>query len=190
MTRIKRKSILSSKEKVLLHGGNILSFGIGMFGPLLALFTERIGGSVLDVAWAWAIYLIVMGIFYIVVGNISDKNVKKEKIMLSGYVLHTLFTFGYLLVRSPSHLFLIQAGLGIAYALLSPTWLALYAKYENKQHAGFTWGLAGGEAMILTGIGVVIGGFIVTYLSFNILFITMGTIQAIAALYQSRILKT
>ncbi len=184
-----KKSVLNPKEKILLYGGNIWSFGAGMFGPLLAIFTEKIGGSILDIAWAWAIFLIVSGVVYINVGRISDHRIKKEKLMVLGYALNALFTFSYLFVQKPMHLFIVQAGLGIASATASPTWMALYAKYEDKKHAGFTWGLAGGEAAILTGIAVIIGGMIVKYISFNVLFIAMGIIQSIATIYQAQILK-
>ncbi|MFW5719419.1 MAG: hypothetical protein ACOCXT_00120 [Candidatus Dojkabacteria bacterium] len=39
---------------LLLIAGNIWYFGEGMFGPLLAVFAERIGGDLLDITWVWA----------------------------------------------------------------------------------------------------------------------------------------
>jgi len=176
-------------SKILLYGANIWYFGEGMLGPLFAVFTERIGGDVLDVAWAWATYLFVTGILYIVVGKIVDRRNNKEKIMVIGYFLNALFTFGYLFVSSPWHLFVVQAGLGIAAALASPTWNALYSKHEDKKHDGFHWGLAGGQAQIVTGIALVAGGLIVNYFSFDVLFITMGIILTISAIYQAQILR-
>jgi len=111
--------------------------------------------------------------------------------MIAGYSLNALFTFSYLLVSTPFHLFLVQAGLGIAAALAIPTWEALYdTNYENKKHEGYVWGLAGGQAQIVTGIAIIIGGLIVNYFSFRILFITMGIIQIIATIYQAQILKS
>lgn len=164
------------------------NFSDGMFGPLIAIFTERIGGSILDISWAWAIYLIVTGVFVILIGRYSDRH-SKEKIMISGYALTALFTFGYLLVQTPTHLFIIQAGLGFALALCNPTWYALYDKYSSQKSAGLIWGLADGEAKILTGIAIIIGGFIVKTFSFEVLFITMGSLQILATLYQMKILK-
>ncbi len=183
------KSVLNPKEKILLYGGNIWSFGAGMLGPLLAVFTEKIGGSILDVAWAWAIFLIISGVLYISAGRISDHKIKKENLMILGYALNALFTFSYVLVQKPAHLFIVQAGLGIAHALASPTWMALYAKYEDKKHAGLAWGLAGGEASIFAAVAVIIGGMIVRYFSFDVLFVAMGIIQSIATIYQAQILK-
>ena len=72
--------------------------------------------------------------------------------MISGYALTALFTFSYLLVQTPIHLFIVQAGLGFALALCNPTWYALYDKYSVQKSAGLTWGPADGETKVLTGI--------------------------------------
>lgn len=181
--------ILNRRAKSLLYGGNLWYFGEGMLGPLFAIFTERVGGSILEISWAWATYLIMAGLLFIVFGKITDVHDNKEKMMVFGYALNAFFTFGYLFVSSPWHLFIVQAGLGIAAAMATPSWDALYAKHEDKKHSGLQWGLAGGMAQIITGMAVIIGGYIVLYGSFTLLFITMGTIQVIAAIYQAKILK-
>ncbi len=147
------------------------------------------GGDILEISWAWATYLIVTGLLIVVVGKISDKWISKEKLMITGYALNAIFTFSYLLVSSPMYLFFVEAGLGIASALAWPTWDALYAKYEDRRHDGFTWGLAAGGEFLMSGIAMIFGGFIVAYFSFNVLFIIMGSIQTIATLYQARILR-
>lgn len=180
--------VLNKRIKILLYGGNIWYFGEGMLGPLFAVFTERVGGDILDVSWAWATYLILAGLLYIVVGKITDKYDNAEKMMVLGYTLNALFTFGYLFVSSPIHLFIVQAGLGIAVAMATPTWDTLYAKHQDRKNGGFQWGLAGGAAQIITGISVIIGGYIVSIASFTALFLTMGIIQVIATIYQAKIL--
>ncbi len=180
---------LNRHIKILLYGGNIWYFGEGMLGPLFAIFTERVGGDILDVSWAWATYLILAGLFYIVVGKITDAHDNKEKVMVLGYALNALFTFGYLFVSTPLHLFIVQAGLGIAAAMTTPTWDALYAKHEDRRHDGFQWGLAGGIAQIITGVAIVIGGYIVSYFSFTVLFLTMGIIQVVATICQAQMLR-
>lgn len=160
-----------------------------MFGPLFAVFAQRIGGSLLDIVWAWSAYLIVTGILTILIGRFSDRGLSKEKLMVAGYALNAVFTFGYLFVSSPLQLLMVQIGLGVAVALAYPTWEALYAKYEDKRNAGYEWGLASGEYRLVTGVAIVMGGLIVTYASFQALFLVMGVIQVVAALYQAQILR-
>src|SRR3990167_7351585 len=101
---------LNRNTKILLYGANIWYFGEGMLGPLFAVFTERIGGDVFDITWAWATYLMVTGILYIVVGKIIDGKDSKAKVMVIGYALNALVTFGYLFVSTRWHLLLVQVG--------------------------------------------------------------------------------
>ena len=108
---------LSKKAKILLYGSNLWYLGEGMFGPLFAVFASKVGGNVLDITWAWAVYLIVTGIVMIGIGAVSDKLFKKEKMLFIGYVLNVVLTFCYLLVDSPLRLMLVQVGLGFATAL-------------------------------------------------------------------------
>ncbi|MCL1475240.1 MFS transporter [Argonema antarcticum] len=181
---------MNKNLKILLYGSNLWSLGEGMLGPIFGVFTEKIGGNILDISWIWATYMIATGIFTICVGNISDRKISKEKLMVAGYGINTIFTFSYLLVSSPLQLLFVQVGLGFATALATPTWDALYVNYyEDKTKAGYLWGIAVGRDQVITGISIIIGGLIVNYCSFKVLFVTMGIVQAIATIYQAQILK-
>lgn len=179
--------MLRREERILLAGASFWWLGEGLFGPLFAVFAGKIGGSILEISWAWAIYLLVTGALEIFVGRISDK-FGHAKLMVAGYALNALFTFGYLFVSSPVGLFIVQAGLGVALALADPTWDALYAKFESPRRAGFIWGLEHGTEELITGVSIILGGLIVSYFSFTALFVIMGTIQTIGAIYQAKIL--
>jgi sugar phosphate permease len=181
---------LSSKTKLLLWGANIWYFGEGLLGPLLAIYTEKIGGDILDISWAWASFLIATGLFYIITGRwINRKSDKtKQRLLVFSYGLNALFTFGYIFISSPAQLFVLQAMLGVSEAIGSPTWDSLYSKSLKDSHDGYAWGLAGGQSQIITGVSVLIGGFMVFYFSFNLLFIIMGIIQIIATIIQAKIL--
>ncbi|NHC37761.1 MFS transporter [Scytonema millei] len=181
--------MLQKNLKILLYSSNIWYLGEGMFAPIFGLFTQKIGGNILDISGIWAAYLVATGIFTILVGKLSDRNISKAKLMIIGYALNAIFTFCYLFASSQLSLFVVQIGLGIASALATPTWNALYAQYEDRGNAGQIWGMADGQSKVMTGLAVVLGGVIVNWLSFNALFITMGTIQVIATLYSIQLLK-
>ncbi len=179
---------LSKTAKVLLLGANIWYFGEGMMGPLFAVFAEKVGGDILDITWAWATYLIITGVMYIVVGKLLNRKSYKVKAMVFGYVLNALFTFGYLFVSSPIQLFIVQAGLGIAEAIGTPAWDSLYAKNLPDDMDSYAWGLSTGQSQIVTGVAFGIGGLITHFISFEVLFITMGIIQLTAALVTAQLL--
>lgn len=181
--------MLNPKLKILLWGSNTWNLGEGMLGPLFAVFAGRVGGNILEMSWAWATYLVVTGVFTIVISRVADKKIKKAHLLILGNALNALFTFGYLFVDSPLKLFAVQVGLGLASALVIPAWDALYSEFEDKKHDEFEWGLASGEAEILAGIAMVIGGLVVTYVSFSALFLAMGTIKVLATICYARILR-
>lgn len=176
------------KEKILLYSSNIWFMAQGMLGPLLAVFTEQIGGNTLDISWAVATFLTIKGVLELAIGKLSEHHAK-EKILVFGFGLNAILTFCYAFVQTPFQLFLLQAGLGAAVAMINPMWNALYAKYEEKGRDGYDWGLAAGEGEILMGIAILIGGLIVSNFSFTVLFVIMGSIHVIATLYLTRIFR-
>lgn len=170
------------KSKLLFFSASFWYLGEGLLGPLFVVFANRVGGDLLDISGAWAAYLIVMGVSSIVVGKLADNGVSRERMMVIGYTLNAVFTFCYLLVHNPLQLFLVQFGLGIASALATPTWNSLYSRMHHSHGDGFAWGVADGQADIISGIAIFIGSLIVTIFSFNVLFILMGTLQLIATI--------
>lgn len=180
--------MLSKGSKVLLIGGGLWYFGEGMFGPMIAVFTAQVGGDIFNISWAWSTYLLMYGVLSIFIGYYSDKMFDKATLMVMGYAVNTVFTFGYLLVHDPMSLLIVQAGLGVAAALATPTWNALFDELSASNVDGFAWGMSEAVASIVTAISILIGGYLITKTSFQTLFIVMGSIQVVATIYQARIL--
>ena len=75
--------MLSKPEKILLWGNILWISGVGMLGPLFAIFAEKIGGNILEISWAYATYLVVTGIGIIVVGTLGDR-IGHKRLMVAG----------------------------------------------------------------------------------------------------------
>ena len=182
-----RSNVISKKGSILIWSSNIWNFADGLLGPLFAVFSQKIGGNVLDIASAWGTYLIVTGVFVIIVGIFSDR-LPKLPILFTGYLLTAFFTFCYLLVHTPMQLFLVQAGIGFSLALSNPTYFALLGRFTSgNERDGTMWGWADGRDKIATGLAIFVGGLIVSATSFKILFIVMGCLQLVACLYLARL---
>ena len=181
---------MTKRQRVLFLGSSLWAFSEGLFGPLYVVFTERLGGNLLDVSWAWAIYLVMTGSLIILIGRISDKKwFSKSYAMYAGYVINALCTFAYLLIRTPTQLFFVEALNGLANALVEPNWHSLFARYEDKKRSGSAWGLVDGQAQIFSGLAVLLGGLIVKYFSFTALFFTMGVVQIVSLYVQVDVLR-
>lgn len=179
--------MFNKKERTLLFANNLWYLSEGMLGPLFGVFCAKFQSTPLDISWVWALYLMSVGFVVIALGYISDF-IYKEKLLIIGYILQTIFTFCYIFVSTKKQLALLQIGLGISGGLSTTTWYALYARYENKEQEGLTWGLANGLASIYTGIALLCGGMIIAYASFEVLFTIMGIIQLMATIYVSRLM--
>lgn len=160
-----------------------------MLGPLYAIFSEKIGGDVLDLTWAWSAYLICTGFCYILIGKLFNRRGYKVQMMVLGYTLNALLTFGYLWVSSPLQLFWIQVGLGVAEAIGTPLWDSLYASSLHREHQTYAWGLSTGQSQIVSGLAFALGGVLTYYYSIELLFIAMGCIQLLAAVVTAQLLR-
>lgn len=173
--------------KILLLGSYVWYFGEGLLGPLYAVFAQKIGGDILDLTAAYSMFLIVTGVLSIFVGKLADKRPKgslMSHLMIAGYGLNALATFGYIFVDNPTKLFVVQFVLGISTALATPTWEALFTLNTDKKKLGEQWGFSDGGPKIITGISIILGGLLITFSSFTVLFLLMGIIQLIATVIQ------
>jgi MFS family permease len=109
--------------------------------------------------------------------------------MIFGYGLNALLTFGYIFVYDTKTLLIVQVGLGIAEALSTPIWDALFASNLEDTENTFHWGLATGHTHFISGIAIAIGGLVANYFSFNTLFIIMGCIQVLATIVQFQVIR-
>lgn len=163
--------------------------GWGMFGPLFALFTERIGGDIFDVSWVYAVNLALTGAGIVGMGVLTDR-FGHEWPLVVGYALSAIAAFGYIGVHSITSLFAVQLLMSIATVLSTPTWYALYDRYSGDGlRDGYVWGLFSGMAYIVQGMGLLLGGYIVTAYSWNMLFVVMGSVLTLSTLYQAKILR-
>lgn len=182
--------MVSKVESILLWSSNLMGFGLGMFGPLYAVFALEVGGDVFEISWVYALYLVFMGIGIIVVGKIADKKRDYARLLIAGYALSAVAAFGYMAVDSMNSLLFVQILVGLSTALSTPTWYALYDKFSGDGDVdGFVWGLSSGLWFVFQGIAMVTGGWIVSQYSFNALFAVMGIVLVVSTLYQARILR-
>jgi len=122
----------------------------------------------------------------VAIGKIFNRTKWKSKLIVIGYALNTLFTFAYLLIDDTLGLLLVQVGLGLAEAVSTPAWDASFASELEDTNDTFLWGIANGQSFFVSGIAIAVGGLIANYISFDALFILMGTIQLLATMIQAK----
>lgn len=161
--------------------------GWGLLTPVFAIFiVEKIqGGSALVVGIASAVVLIVKSILRIPIGRLLDKKASDKDdyfVMVLGTLVVSLTAFGFIWAVFPWHIYFLEAIHGIGLALIFAGWMAIFSRHIDKGSESTEWGL--NETAIGLGMGVAgaLGGWFVTKLGFDIMFLIVGTLGLIGVL--------
>lgn len=169
--------------RILLFAEGLSLLAAAMFGPIQALYVERIGGDLLDASYAGAVFAFAAGVTTLIAGKYADRNEHPKNIIIMGYILMGI---GFLLLIAVStvwQLLFVQLLIGIAAPLYAPAYNAVYARHVNPEKAGFEWGLWDATDYFMAAAGAVIGGLIAHYYGFNAIFVIMGLLCFASALY-------
>lgn len=175
--------IVTRPLKILLSTNGLYYMAGAMIGPIYALFVEEIGGDLLDASYAFSVFAIAAGITAYISGKYTDQIKENELIIAFGYFIISIGYFYYIFVGSVWQLFISQALIGLGGAVYSPAFDALYSLKLKKNNAGMAWGMWEIMYYFTTAAGALIGGFVVTYFGFTPLFIIMGSLALMSALY-------
>ncbi len=184
-----KKGVFGRNQKSLLKASLSSNFAFGLLAPIYAIFIDKIGGSILDIGYAYAIFAFVAGLFILIFDN-SKFFVKHMRMMIVlGYSLVALCYIGYIFVESPWHLFLIQVIFGLANGILEPSWDSVYSAKLDEKQENRNWSIWAGSINITLGIAAIIGSFIIANYSFNLLFVIMAIFAIASAIFASRVLR-
>jgi MFS family permease len=168
------------KNKINDHSRNfylvsnaLIMLATFMLVPIYALFITDLGGTVLHASITAGVFYLVASIFALIFGRMIDKLKHDRSFLILGYVI---IATGYLLLLFATsfwHIILIQVYLGIADALIYPAFDSIFVRHINKKYEHAEWGALESTRYLTMFTGAILGGVIVNYSSFQILFIVM-----------------
>ncbi len=165
--------------KILLSADGLFMLAGGLFGPIYAVFVEQIGGDLLTAGGAYGLYSISAGLLIFLISRWEDRVKHQEKLVVIGYILSTIGFIGYLFIRTPIHLFIVQIILGLGEAVYKPAYDSMYSRHMDKNKFASEWGLWESMYYITTAAAAVIGGFLANMFGFRVVFIFMAVISLI-----------
>lgn len=175
--------------KVILLSSFFASLAGGLFGPIYAIFVQGIGGNLIDAGTSYAVFSIVSGILIYVLGKWEDHVKHQEKLVVVARVMLVLGFAGYLIVRSPLQLFIVQAILGISEAVSTPAMDSIYSKNVSRKKSASEWGTWESMYAIVVGVAAIIGGVLAQEFGFKILFLIMFIISICSLIASLLLLK-
>lgn len=172
-------SKLNKNLRLLIFVNTIITFTVGMFAPFYAVFVAKIGGGAALAGVSWALFSVVSGVLILLLSK-WELRVKRQHILLAvGYLIRAIVFLSYAFMNNISQLLITQVLWGIASAVGTPAFDALYTSSTSKETAISEWGDWEGVSAIATGIAALIGGMLIQQVGFKTLFILMSIISAL-----------
>ncbi|MCD6550073.1 MFS transporter [bacterium] len=171
--------------KYLILSDLLFWTGWGLINPIFAIFVvQRIeGGSAFVAGVAAAIYWILKSFLRVPIGAFLD-SLKGEKddyfFLVSGLFLAALVPFGYVIVRFPWQIYLLQVIYAIGMAMSLSGWQAIFTRHIDKGKEATEWGLDATFLGFGVGIAGAVGGWTVTKFGFEPVFISVGILGLVS----------
>lgn len=143
--------------RILLVENALFEFGPGLYGPLYAVFVEKIGGTILTTSIAWSIFLITLGAFGFIVSKYIDRFSVKQTTLITS-ILHGLLILSYAFVSQVWQLYLLQFLIGIVGAINFPVWDAWFTNVQEGEKKGGSFALMHATNNIGRGLASLGGG--------------------------------
>jgi MFS family permease len=158
-----------SAVRFLLIAESFWSLGAGLFFPIFAIFSERVGGDILDAGIAAGIFIFVTSVIEYPIGKYIDK-FKEKWFIVADYFLEALVFIGYIFVSNVYELFVLQAILGFANAIGDPAWESMFDKNTPRRGSGSAWANSHLWIGIANAVGIVVGVILVKQFGFDLVF--------------------
>lgn len=178
--------VVNSSIKILLMFIFLFNLSASLYVPIIAVYiTGHIPYATLTVLGiSLAVYSVTKSIFQIPIAKRLDAQ-KGEKddfyFMLFGIFLAILYCLGFLVIKTVTHLYIVEVLVGVADACIMASFYAIFSHHIDKDSQGLEWSLFSvGGLTVSAAVGGVIGGYIATEYGFASVFIFAALFNALA----------
>lgn len=147
---------------------------------------DQLGFAAQDLQWVVSAYVLFTGGLLLLGGRMADL-LGRRRVFLAGLVIFTAASLASGLATSPAALIVARALQGVGAALLSPAALSIITTtYSGAQRTAAlsVWGTIGAGG---AGAGVLLGGLLTSWLSWEAIFFINVPVGAGAALFAHRL---
>jgi len=180
--------------KVLILADFVLLTGFGFILPVFAVFIVQYvqGGSVMIAGLASSVYWIILSLILIPVAKYLDKNhgEKDDLCFISiGTTLGAIAVFGFIFAYLPWHIYLLQGLYAIGMGINIPGYTAVFTRHIEKGKEALSWSTRAALIGVGAGVAGALGGVVVHFFGFQILFLGVTILLLISAVLPLLILQ-
>lgn len=176
--------------RVLISSDIVISAGWGFLGPVFAIFIVQniVVGSIAHAAevagFASLTYWVLKSFLQIPIGKYLDKNHGEEDdfwFMFIGTFLSAFVPLIYMIASKPLHIYAAQCVQAVAMAMVIPSWSAIFTRHIDHGAEAYEWGLRSTGMGFGSGIAGAVGGIMVAFFGFKIVFVLVSVFTIISA---------
>lgn len=167
----------------------VINSAWGLLSPIFAIFileTIAVGNIVNGakiVGFATLFYWITKSIIQVPIGNYLDKNhgeIDDFWFYVIGTIITGLVPFGFLFSYLPWHIYILQVFHATGMSMVIPSSYAIFIRHVDKGREAYESGLDNTLLGIGAGVTGAIGGVMVGYIGFQLIFILTGLFTIIS----------
>ncbi len=177
MTKSKTKEIFLA----LFISIFVAMLGIGVIAPIMPIYASTLGASGISLGLVFAVFALSRTLFMPMVGRLSDRYDRKLFI-LTGLIIYTLTSVGYVWSQSVVQLLWIRLLHGIGSAMVIPIAAAIIGDISPKGQEGRMMGGFQVAMFLGFGFGPLMGGVLSDVMGLSQVFYIMGGFSLIALL--------
>ena len=174
---------LNRSLRILITTNTGIVFIVGLFAPFYAVFIQNIGGNIAFAGFSWALFAIVQGSLILLFSNWELRVKEQELLIALSYIVRGVVFLSYAFMQSIPQLLVTQIFWGIAGALGTPAFDAVYSAHTTQEDSIVQWGGWEGVAAIATGVAALLGGLLIQSFGYSTVFLGMAAFSIILGLY-------
>ncbi len=159
----------------------VAMLGMGVIAPTMPLYGKTVGATGIGLGLIYSAFSISRMVFMPMAGKLSDRRGRKIFI-ISGLVIYTLASLGYIWSSSVVQLVWIRLIHGIGSAMIVPIAAAVIGDISPKGEEGSMMGNFNVALFLGFGTGPLLGGFVLDAVDMASVFYLMGGLSFVALL--------
>jgi MFS family permease len=176
----KNKAIINRIVKTLIWSDFLMLSAGGFLAPIYAVFVtgQVTGGTLATVGFATTVFYVVKSLVQFPVSWYADRH-KGERddfllVVVGSVIAAVVPLLYYFLADAIWQVYLFEAINGVGYALLTPTWLAIFSRHLDKERESTEWTLHSNAIGFGFAAAAAAGGLLAERFGFGIIFLLVS----------------
>lgn len=168
--------------RIIVLSNAIFCFAGALFGPLYAIYVERITGNIIHIGASVALFSATTASLTFAFSKFSDRLKETEFLLILGFIFRAVGWIFYIFINAAWQIYAIQIILAFGEAFGSPAFNALFAVHLDQGKYLNEYGTWISIALLTSGIASFLGAIIVSLFGFKPLFVFMASFALMSAL--------